>query len=190
MLVPATNVSAASLLKTGSSGEDVATLQTQLHKMGFFKTTVNGYYDRVTKQAIEKFQKERGLVVDGIAGPMTLGAVENINEIAHIVHGEARGETYEGQVAVAAVILNRVESDKFPDSIKNVIYQENAFSAVNDGQYRLPPDHYAYRATIDALNGWDPSRGSTYYYNPDIATDEWIFTRTTVKSIHNHVFAR
>src|SRR5690606_28584101 len=113
----------------------------------------------------------------------------NVDMLAHVVYGEARGESYEGQVAVAAVILNRMESSEFPDTLSNVIFQKNAITAVNDGQYWLQPDAAAYQAVRDAFDGWDPTGGAVYYYNPYTATDQWIFTRTVIKQIGSHNFA-
>ena len=148
------------------------------------------------------FQKANGLSADGIVGPKTakaLGVTLNSEEVAQsgsdlyllakCVYSEARGEPYEGQVAVAAVVLNRVESPEFPNTIAEVIYQPWAFTAVHDGQINLEPDNTAYSAARDAMNGWDPTYGCLYYYNPTTATSSWIFTRTTVVTIGKHVFA-
>ena len=109
--------------------------------------------------------------------------------LAKVIHAEARGEIYTGKVAVGAVVLNRVKSPDFPNTISGVIYQKHAFTAVSDGQINLTPDQTAINAAKDALNGWDPTGGCIYYYNPVTATSEWIFSRETVITIGKHVFA-
>jgi N-acetylmuramoyl-L-alanine amidase len=116
--------------------------------------------------------------------------LNEVEKMARVVHGEARGESYIGKVAVAAVILNRLDDPSFPDTVEDVILQTNAFTAVHDGQYDLKPNSYAYRAVIDAIQGWDPTYGSVYYYNPDLATNTWIFSRQSVTKIGNHLFAQ
>jgi N-acetylmuramoyl-L-alanine amidase len=180
---------ASQLLRAGSIGSDVTYVQAVLQKMGYFNTNTTGYYGPVTASAVEQFQRDFGIQATGEVGPQTANMINNAVKMAHVVHGEARGESYEGQVAVAAVILNRVESKDFPNSIDQVIFQRNAFTAVHDGQYYLYPHSYAYHAVKDAFLGWDPSYGAVYYYNPRIATNQWIFTRTTIKDIGNHRFA-
>nr|WP_026582840.1 cell wall hydrolase [Bacillus sp. J33] len=179
----------ASVLKTGSSGTDVTYVQSLLHKLGYFKAETTGYYGPITRNAVENFQRDFGLKADGMVGVNTSAMLSNVDMMAHAVHGEARGESYDGQVAVAAVILNRVHSSEFPNTISNVIFQKNAYTAVSDGQYWLQPNAAAYQAVRDAFDGWDPSGGATYYYNPVTATDQWIFTRTVIKQIGNHHFA-
>jgi len=114
----------------------------------------------------------------------------DIDLMARAVYGEARGEPYEGQVAVAAVILNRLESPLFPNTIPGVIYQTGAFTAVSDGQINLTPNETAYRAVRDALNGWDPSEGAIYYFNPSTATSKWIWSRPQIKRIGKHIFCK
>jgi N-acetylmuramoyl-L-alanine amidase len=180
---------ASQLLKEGSSGSEVIFVQDFMKKLGYFETETTGYYGPVTAQAIRGFQRDFGLKVDGIIGGETADMIYNVDTMAHIVNGEARGESYEGQVAVAAVILNRIESNEFPDAINQVIYQRNAFTAINDGQYRLLPGSSSYEAVKDAFLGWDPTGGAVYYYNPSLATDNWIFTRTVIKQIGSHTFA-
>ena len=148
------------------------------------------------------FQRKNGLSVDGIVGPKTAAALGmtlsgsqssqssgDLDLLAKIVYAEARGEPYSGQVAIAAVVLNRVESPSFPNTIAGVIYQPYAFTAVDDGQINLKPNSTAYKAAQDALNGWDPTYGCLYYYNPATATSSWIWSRQTVVTIGNHVFA-
>lgn len=177
-------------------------IQQRLKELGYYKGSVDGVYGQGTRSAVIAFQKANGLSADGIVGPKTakaLGVTLNSEEVAQsgsdlyllakCVYSEARGEPYEGQVAVAAVVLNRVESPEFPNTIAEVIYQPWAFTAVHDGQINLEPDNTAYSAARDAMNGWDPTYGCLYYYNPTTATSGWIFTRTTVVTIGKHVFA-
>ncbi|WP_078594035.1 cell wall hydrolase [Evansella clarkii] len=179
----------ATTLHNGKSGAEVRELQQTLSHLGYFEGSATGYYGSQTENAVRQLQRDFHLSVDGIAGPVTHQIVDDIRKMARVVHGEARGESYEGKVAVASVILNRVEDRGFPSTIHNVIFQRNAFTAVHDGQYNLTPEPAAYQAVKDAWLGWDPSRGATYYYNPDIATSEWIFTRDTILRIGNHLFA-
>lgn len=181
---------AASLLKQGDRGDHVYQLQRQLKKMGYFHTQPTGYYGPVTRESVRRFQSDMHIMQNGMVGKNTYNHLRNVEKLAHAVYGEARGESYIGQVAVAAVVLNRVDSSQFPNTIDGVLFQTNAFTAVHDGQYHLSPNHTAYRAAIDAMRGWDPSSGSYYYYNPSIATSKWILTRHVVKRIGGHVFAR
>ena len=183
---------------------DTKEVQTVLKKWGYYTGNVDGINGPKTKAAVKKFQKKYGLTADGIVGPATAAkmglkvsgytssSTYNNNDVyllAKLVHSEARGETYKGQVAVAAVVLNRVKDSRFPNTIAGVIYQPWAFTAVNDGQFNLEPNSTAYQAAKDAMNGWDPTYGAVYYYNPKTATSSWIFSRTTVVTIGNHVFA-
>lgn len=181
------------------------TVQTKLKRWGYYTGAVDGIYGAKTKAAVKAFQRKNGLVADGIVGKKTAAALgmslgssasggtnqtsSDLNLLARCVHAEARGEPYQGQVAVAAVILNRVKSPSFPNTIAGVIYQPWAFTAVNDGQINLAPNQTAYKAAQDALNGWDPSYGSLYYYNASTATSKWIYSRKTVVTIGKHVFA-
>lgn len=180
------------------------TVQTKLKRWGYYSGAVDGIYGAKTKAAVKTFQRKNGLAVDGIVGPKTAAALgmslggstgssnqtsSDLNLLARCVHAEARGEPYQGQVAVAAVILNRVKSASFPNTIAGVIYQPWAFTAVNDGQINLTPNQTAFKAAQDALNGWDPSYGSLYYYNASTATSKWIYSRKTVVTIGKHVFA-
>lgn len=180
---------AAQMVRMGSTGSDVTYIQSVLKKLGYFPAETTGYYGPVTSNAVKQFQQDFGLEMTGEIGPKTSRLINDIEMMAHVVYGESRGESYHGQVAVAAVILNRVESNDFPDTVYDVIFQRNAFTAVNDGQYNLKPDYNAFHAVKDALLGWDPTNGSVYYYNPKLATDQWIFTRTVTKQIGNHHFA-
>ena len=178
------------------------TVQTKLKRWGYYKGSVDGIYGPKTKEAVRYFQRKNGLAVDGIVGPQTARALgitlsgststqssSDLTLLARCVHAEARGEPYTGQVAVAAVVLNRVRSASFPNTIAGVIYQPYAFTAVNDGQINLTPNSTAYKAAQDALNGWDPTYGCLYYYNPRTATSSWIWSRQTVVTIGKHVFA-
>lgn len=199
----------AAVLKEGSRGNDVKTVQDKLRRWGYYKGSVDGIYGPKTKEAVKYFQRKNGLTADGIVGKKTfeaLGMTEQVNGsgsqssnngytnsdtylLARCIYGEARGESYTGQVAVGAVVLNRVKSPDFPNTISGVIYQKHAFTAVSDGQINLTPDQTAINAAKDALNGWDPTGGCLYYYNPVTATSEWIFSRETVITIGKHVFA-
>ena len=189
--------------KFGSSGNEVKQIQTKLKNWGYYSGNIDGVYGSRTTSAVKKFQKSNGLTVDGIAGTATLKAMgississatsnnqSNLNLLARAIYGEARGEPYEGMVAVAAVILNRVRSSNFPSSVAGVIYQPGAFTAVDDGQINLEPNQTAYRAAQDALNGWDPSGGALYYFNPNTATNKWIWSRPLTVVIGKHRFCR
>lgn len=177
-------------------------VQQKLKELGYYSGSVDGVYGQGTRNAVIAFQKANGLTTDGIVGQNTaraLGISLNTQQVAQsssdlyllakTVYAEARGEPYEGQVAVAAVILNRVESPDFPNTIAEVVYQPWAFTAVHDGQINLEPNETAYSAARDAMNGWDPTYGCLYYYNASTATSKWIFSRTTVVTIGKHVFA-
>ncbi|SDI18805.1 cell wall hydrolase [Alteribacillus bidgolensis] len=176
-------------LKKEDRGASVKELQEVLINMGYLHSNATGYYGPLTDEAVQQFQNDFGLGVDGISGANTLRKVEDVKRIAQTVHGEARGESFEGQVAVAAVIRNRLNSPQFPETVEEVITERNAFTAVQDGQYYLEPNTAAYQAVREAWRGRDPSQGSHYYYNPVIATSDWILTRTTKLQIGKHVFA-
>lgn len=201
------------VLKQGASGGEVKELQRRLKQWGYYNGAVDGIYGKGTVAAVKAFQKKNGLTADGIAGIETYKALgmndsvkvlENDKKqntsnsnytssdlylLAKCIYAEARGESYTGQVAVGAVILNRVASSSFPNTVAGVIYQKDAFTAVSDGQINLEPDSTAMNAASDALNGWDPTYGCLYYYNPAVATSSWIFSRQTVTTIGKHVFA-
>lgn len=185
--------------------EEVKTVQTKLKRWGYFNGPITGYYGPLTTEAVKYFQRVNGIEQTGTVGPitskalgMTLSAYSNnyntsnsdLYLLAKCIHAEARGESYVGQVAVGAVILNRVASPSFPNTISGVIYQPWAFTAVYDGQINLEPNATAYQAARDALNGWDPTYGSIYYYNAATATSSWIFSRETTIVIGKHTFAR
>lgn len=189
------NITSISQVATSSQNKQI---QQKLKDLGYYFGSVDGIYGNATRNAVVAFQKANGLTADGVAGPKTIAALGlNFNSVtssdlyllAKCVHAEARGEPYVGQVAVAAVILNRVKDAAFPNTISGVVYQPWAFTAVNDGQINLEPNSTAYQAAQDALNGWDPTYGCLYYYNPTTATSKWIFSRQTVVTIGKHVFA-
>ncbi len=189
------------LSKFGSSGQEVRSIQKKLKNWGYYNGDVDGIFGSKTKAAVVYFQKKNGLTADGIAGPKTLAAMGissgsgsggyssgDVEMLARMISGEARGEPYTGQVAVGAVILNRVEHSSFPNSISGVLYQNGAFDALKDGQFNRPATESAQRAARDALNGWDPSGGAIYYYNPSTATNKWIRSRPVITRIGKHVF--
>ena len=200
------------VLRQGASGGEVKELQRRLKEWGYYNGAVDGIYGKGTVAAVKAFQKKNGLTADGVAGIETYKALgmndsvkvlENDNKssgnsnytssdlylLAKCIYAESRGESYTGQVAVGAVILNRVASSQFPNTISGVIYQRHAFTAVSDGQINLEPDKTAMNAASDAMNGWDPTYGCLYYYNPAVATSSWIFSRQTVTTIGKHAFA-
>ena len=189
------------LSKIGSQGDEVRQIQTRLTELGYLNDKIDGIYGSKTRDAVIRFQKDYGLTADGIAGTKTLSALgiksstgtgqfssSDINLLARVISAESRGEPYIGQVAVGAVILNRIEHPSFPNTLGGVIYQPGAFSALNDGQINEPVADSAYRAARDAINGWDPSGGAIYYYNPDKSTNKWIFSRPVITVIGSHRF--
>ncbi|MCI8760011.1 MAG: spore cortex-lytic enzyme [Clostridia bacterium] len=202
------NKSVEALSKYGSRGSEVTQIQTKLKRWGYYNGNVDGIYGTQTLNAVKYFQRKNGLTVDGIAGPATLKAMgiytssstssntgsssnsNNVNLLARLIYGEARGEPYTGQVAVGAVVMNRVKSSSFPNSISGVIYQSGSFDAVRDGQINLTPDATAKKAAQDALNGWDPSYGAIYYFNPSTATNKWIWSRPMTVTIGRHRFCK
>lgn len=202
----------ASVLKQGSRGSDVKEMQRRLKQWGYYQGSVDGVFGAKTKAAVIAFQKNNGLTADGVVGKATykaLGMTDAYNSLvggsssggvngfssadvyllARTIYAEGRGEPYVGQVAIGAVVLNRVRHDEFPNTISGVVYQKHAFTAVTDGQINLTPNETAMKAARDAINGWDPSGGAIYYYNPAVATSSWIFSRPTVTVIGKHVFA-
>ena len=193
------------LSKYGSRGSEVTQIQTKLKRWGYYKGNVDGIYGSGTLSAVKLFQKKNGLTVDGIAGTKTLNAMgiynssnssssssnsTNLNLLSRLVYGEARGEPYSGQVAVAAVVLNRVKSSSFPNTVSGVIYQSGAFDVVSDGQINMTPNETAKKAAQDAINGWDPSYGAIYYFNPSTATNKWIWSRPMTVKIGKHRFCK
>ena len=204
IFLPSEEVADAAVLKQGSKGDLVKTMQQRLIKWGYLSGTADGIFGAKTKAAVILFQKRNGLVADGIVGTKTAQAMgisltsttsnssssssAELTLLARVVYGEARGEPYTGQVAVAAVVLNRVKSSSFPNTIAGVVYQSGAFDCVSDGQINLTPNQSAYSAARDALNGWDPTYGCLFYYNPKTATSKWMLSRTVKLSIGNHNF--
>lgn len=207
-LLPQTAL-AATVLEVGSSGENVTKVQKRLIQYGYLSGSADGKYGEATRDAVRWFQKNNGITVDGRVGPATAAALgvtlssssssaassssaivsADHRLLSKLVYAEARGETYKGQVAVAAVVLNRVSSSEFPSTISGVVYQSGAFSCVSNGSINNTPDSSCIRAALDALNGWDPTGGCLYYYNPKKTSDTWIRTRTVVTVIGSHYFA-
>lgn len=197
---------AADLYKKGSSGATVTEIQTRLKAWGYYSGAVDGTFGSETEKAVKYFQQSNGLNADGQVGAQTLAALGlpvsggssggsggsssggDVDLLARLISAESRGEPYEGQVAVGAVVLNRVNHASFPNSISEVIYQSGAFSCLDDGQFDEPVAESAYRAAQDALNGWDPSGGAIYYFNPDTATSSWIWSRPAILTIGKHMF--
>ena len=200
-------VALAAVLEVGSRGDDVAAVQRKLIQWGYLSGAADGRYGEKTRVAVAAFQRKNGLAADGRVGPATAKAMgvtltsgssvaasaaiisADHRLLSRLVYAEARGETYKGQVAVAAVVLNRVASASFPNTISGVIFQSGAFSCVSNGSINNAPDSSAIRAALDALNGWDPTGGCLYYYNPRGTDDAWIRTRTVKTVIGNHQFA-
>lgn len=199
----------AAVVKVGSSGAVVKTIQTKLKRWGYYNGSVDGIFGAKTKAAVQSFQRKNGLTADGIVGSATAkamgvslsgtasssgttsaGSISNsdLYLLSCCIYGEARGESYTGKVAVAAVILNRVKSSKFPNSISGVIYQKGAFTCVSDGQINLGTNNECTRAAQDAMNGWDPTGGALYYFNPATATSAWIWSRPQLITIGKHIF--
>lgn len=186
------------LSKRGSKGSEVTEIQKRLSAWGYYSGSIDGIYGASTESAVKKFQKKHSLTPDGVAGAKTLEKLgissssqsnsQTVNLLARAINGEARGEPYVGQVAVGAVILNRVDHPSFPGSVAGVIYQPGAFTAVSDGQINAQMEESCIRAAKDALNGWDPSGGAIYYYNPRTATNKWIRTRPVITTIGKHIF--
>lgn len=193
-------VSAAALSKMGSTGDEVKSIQSVLKEKGYYSGNVDGIFGTGTKNAVKQFQSDSGLSADGIVGEKTLKALgltkqdnngyssSDFNLLARVISAEARGESYSGQVAVGAVILNRVEHPSFPDTLSGVIYQKGAFTCLSDGQFYEAVADSAYSAARDAINGLDPSGGAIYYYNPKTSTSKWILSRPVITTIGRHRF--
>ena len=195
----------AELYKKGSGGPTVTEIQTRLKNWGYYSGEVDGVYGSRTEKAVRWFQQKNGLSADGQVGDLTLAALGiptgggaansgnsggsgSLDLLARLISAEARGEPYEGQVAVGAVVLNRVNHPSFPSSVAEVIYQPGAFSCLDDGQFDEPVAESAYRAARDAVNGWDPTYGAIYYFNPSTATSKWIWSRPLIVNIGKHRF--
>lgn len=191
--------------KLGSTGDEVKSIQRKLSSLGYYKGSVDGIYGQQTKSAVTSFQRNCGITADGICGQQTLlylglsgGSSSNntsysnsdVQLLAKVISAEARGESYEGQVAVGAVVLNRVKHPSFPDTISGVVYQNGAFSCVNDSNWYKPVAESSKRAAIDAINGWDPSGGAIYYFNASKTNDAFMHSRPVVKVIGDHRFCK
>ncbi len=199
--------SVQTLSKLGSRGQEVRLVQQKLKSLGYYKGSVDGIYGVQTKNAVTAFQRNCGITADGIAGPKTLKYLglgssssasassgkyssNDVTLLAKLIAAEARGESYTGQVAVGAVVLNRVKHSSFPDTVSGVIYQKGAFSAVNDSNWSVAPSETSRKAAQDCINGWDPSGGAIYYYNPKKTSNSFMLSRPVVKTIGNHVFCK
>ena len=202
-------ISNVQTLAWGSSGEEVRLAQSRLKQWGYLDGSVDGIFGRSTYNAVIKFQKLNGLTADGVIGPQTRNALgmpskstqpttsvsrgvsrsDDIDLLARAIHAETKGEPYLGQVAVGAVMLNRVKNPSFPNTLAGVIYQPCAFEPVKSGAINVAPSDSAYNAARDALNGWDPTGGAIYFWNPSTATSSWIWTRKITLTIGRHVFA-
>ena len=193
--------SVSALSKLGSRGDEVRRIQKKLKSLGYYKGAVDGVYGTGTQKAVKEFQQNCGIKADGIAGPKTIRYLglegtqnasgyssSDITLLAKLIAAEARGESYTGQVAVGAVVLNRVSHPSFPDTIAGVIYQKGAFSCVNDSNWSVEPNATSYKAAEDCLNGWDPSGGAVYYFNPKKTNDKFMHSRPVITIIGNHHF--
>jgi len=195
----------AAVYKQGSQGQAVRDIQRVLKNQGLYTGAIDGIYGSKTTAAVKAFQRNVGIKADGICGPVTLkylglqkyssgGGSSSYNNnyymLARIISAEARGEPYKGQVAVGAVIMNRVKHPSFPNTLAGVIYQPGAFTAIVDGQINEPVAQSAYKAASDAMNGWDPTGGCIYYFNPSTATSKWIWSRPQVTRIGKHIFCK
>lgn len=201
MLIALVQAAGAATYERGSSGELVSEMQSRLKEWGYYSGEVDGIFGSETEEAVKAFQRKNGLEADGRVGPATLTALGlptgqqgegaesgDLALLARLISAEARGEPYTGQVAVGAVVMNRVEHPSFPNSISGVIYQPGAFSCLQDGQWDEPVADSAYRAAREALAGADPTGGAIYYFNPQTATSEWIWSRPEILTIGNHRF--
>lgn len=208
ILLAATNIyfdsskAIETLSKLGSRGEEVRRIQTKLKQLGYYKGIIDGIYGSATRKAVIEFQRSCGLTADGIAGPKTLlylgisssssgsYSSSDIYLLAKVIAAEGRGESYTGQVAIGAVVLNRVKHASFPDTIAGVIYQKGAFTCVTDSNWSVEPTSTSRKAAQDAINGWDPTGGAIYYYNPAKTTSAWIFSRPVTTVIGRHTFCK
>lgn len=186
----------AEVTKQGDRKGQVWDIQHRLQQLGYYQAPLDGVFGEETQKAVQRFQQHHGLPVDGVVGKNTHTKLhqvsftsDEIEMMAKLVYGEARGESFEGQVAVAAVVLNRLASPQFPNTVKDVIFEPRAFTAVDDGQYYSKPDKEAYRAVYAAISGWDPTGEALYYFNPQTATSDWIWSRPQIKQIGKHIFA-
>ncbi|HVJ49164.1 spore cortex-lytic enzyme [Desulfitobacterium sp.] len=197
------------LLSKGSNGPEVTELQKRLAQLGYTVGTLDGKYGSKTQTAVRRFQQEHGLKVDGLAGTATIKELKrltgesttssgkpvgtknvDVNLLARLVNAEARGEPYQGQVAVAAVVLNRIKDPAFPKTVADIVYQPGAFSSVSDGQINLAPQSSALKAAQAAANGSDPSQGAVFFFNPAKTSNKYIWSRPQILQIGNHIFTR
>ncbi|TXK82713.1 spore cortex-lytic enzyme [Paenibacillus sp. N3.4] len=192
-----TTYAAAAILKQGSQTGDVWDLQFRLKMLGYYNKQIDGIYGASTTEAIKNFQRNYGLTADGVTGTNTWNALHkysanqsDLDILAKLIYSEARGESYKGQVAVGAVVMNRLKSSQFPNTVHDIVFETGAFTAVSDGQYWLTPDKTSYLAAQEAVRGWDPTGGALYYFNPDTATSAWIWSRPQTVKIGNHIFAK
>lgn len=193
----------------GARGPEVKELQTRLAQLGYVVGPLDGKFGAKTDRAVRNFQQEHGLKVDGIAGTRTIAELKRLTGestnatgkpvgyknvdtslLAKLVSAEARGEPYLGQVAVAAVVLNRVKDPAYPKSVAGVVYQPGAFSSVNDGQINMQPTSSAVRAAQEATTGVDPSHGALFFFNPAKTSNKYIWSRPQILKIGNHIFTR
>jgi spore cortex-lytic enzyme len=214
-VAPYNNAARAISYSYGSSGNIVLEVQRRLKAWGYYDGSLDSSYGYRTYTAVKSYQSKNGLKADGVAGDQTLtslginagqyaaGSAKSDNNagkyttdnqdvmlLARLINGEARGEPYEGQVAVGGVVLNRTRDSRFPSTIAGVIYQPGAFTAIVDGQIHAQMKQSSINAARDALNGWDPSSGAVYYFNPSTATSSWIWSRPLIKIIGKHRFCR
>ena len=188
-------IDASPVLKVGSEGQAIPDLQFRLQTLGYYHLPIDTSFGKATLSAVQRFQKYNGLQSDGIVGPNTWRKLKKLtvnkkelSMLARVIYAEARGENYKGQVAVGAVVMNRLISPKFPKTVKEIIMEPNAFSAVRDGQYWLIPNQRAFTAAKAAVKGMDPTGNALFYYNPDISNSSWFKTRTATMKIGNHLF--
>lgn len=202
LVITLAQTAGAATYRQGSTGSEVRTIQTKLKNWGYYDGAVDGIYGSQTADAVKYFQRKNGLTPDGVAGSATLKALgmsassggaqasqsASLDLLARVISAEARGEPYSGQVAVGAVILNRVNHPSFPNSIAGVVYQPGAFTCMVDGQFNQPLAESSVRAAREAMAGADPSGGAIYYFNPDTATSSWIWSRPLITVIGKHRF--
>ena len=187
--------------KQGSVGDEVTKIQQKLKEYGYYTYKIDGIYGSRTKKAVEEFQRNNNLKVDGIAGAQTLKALgikdeksssqytqAEVTLLSRFISAEARGESYIGQVAVGAVILNRVQHPSFPNTISGVLYQPGAFECLSNGQVNSTIAESSKKAAVDAMNGWDPTGGAIYYYNPKKTTNKFMLSRPVLTVIGDHTF--
>lgn len=201
--------SANATLRQGDQGNKVKEVQQKLKNWGYYSGNADGIFGQGTKDAVIKFQKNNNLPADGIVGTKTFAALgispgsadkktntagvsnkDDSDLLARVIHAEAEGEPYIGKVAVAAVLLNRIESPQFPNTLSGVIYQKNAISSVYNGRMNNNPGSDSVKAANDALNGWDPTYGCLYFWNPDTSTSAWIQRLTPIMRFGKHVFSK